>query len=49
LSSFAYKTYPGPDLFLVAGLLTILLVLVTISFRTIKIANANPTEALRSE
>jgi putative ABC transport system permease protein len=49
LSSFAYKTHPGPVLFLVAGLLTIVLVMLTISFRTIKIANANPTEALRSE
>src|SRR5205085_9411822 len=39
LSSFAYKTSPGPVLFLAAGLVTMFLVLVTVSFRTIRIAS----------
>ncbi|HZY79719.1 MAG TPA: ABC transporter permease [Cyclobacteriaceae bacterium] len=49
LSSFAYRATPGVEIFLLTGLFTLLIVIVTVGFRTFRIASANPTNALRSE
>jgi ABC-type antimicrobial peptide transport system permease subunit len=49
LNGFAYRISPGPDLFLIAGLVTTLLTLVTISFQSIKAALTDPVRSLRSE
>lgn len=49
LSGFAYRLSPGVGVYLVTGIFTMVIVLFTIGFRTLRIANANPTEALRSE
>jgi putative ABC transport system permease protein len=49
LDSFAYRTAPGIELFVLTGALTLVIVLLTTGLRTLKIALSNPTEALRSE
>jgi len=49
LNAFAYKAAPGVEVFLLTGVFTVVIVLLTIGFRTLRIAGANPTEALRSE
>jgi putative ABC transport system permease protein len=49
LQGFAYHIQPGPGLFLLAGGVTILITLFTISFQAIKAAVANPVKGLRTE
>ena len=49
LDSFAYRTTPGLETFVVTGIFTLVIVLLTISVRTLRIAVSNPTDALRSE
>jgi putative ABC transport system permease protein len=49
LQEFAYRTEISWWIFLVAGALSILIALITVSFQAIKAAIANPVESLRSE
>jgi putative ABC transport system permease protein len=49
LQSFAYHIHIYWWMFLLAGLLAILIAFITISFRAIKAAMANPVAALRNE
>jgi putative ABC transport system permease protein len=49
LQDFAYKTNLSWTIFLVAGLLAIMIALITISFQSIKAAIANPVKSLTTE
>lgn len=49
LQDFAYRINISWWIFLVAGVLTILIALLTVSFQAIKAAVANPVKSLRSE
>jgi putative ABC transport system permease protein len=49
LEDFAYRINMGWWLFAVAGLLSVLIAIITISFQAIKAAIANPVKSLRTE
>lgn len=49
LSSFAYRTSIGADIFIIAGAAAILIAWLTVSFQTMKAALVNPVKSLRSE
>jgi putative ABC transport system permease protein len=49
LQNFAYHTDVGFEAFLLSGLFTMLIALITVSFQTIKAANSNPVEVLKYE
>lgn len=49
LEDFAYRIQIGWWIFLAAGVLAVLIALVTVSFQAIKAATANPVKSLRSE
>jgi len=49
LQNFVYKTNLGLFIFILAGLLTIAITFITISFQAWKAANTNPAESLRVE
>jgi putative ABC transport system permease protein len=49
LNNFVYKTSIGPEVFLLASGLTLFVVIITISYKTVKAALANPVDALRYE
>lgn len=49
LKDFAYRISPGPLVFIEAGLLTVLVALITISWQSIKAAKVNPVQSLRNE
>lgn len=49
LQSFAYRINVSRWIFVIAGLATILIALITVSFQAIKAAVANPVDSLRSE
>ena len=49
LQSFAYRINISWWVFVIAGLLTIAIALITVSFQAIKAAMANPVKSLRSE
>ncbi|HEY4937102.1 MAG TPA: ABC transporter permease [Puia sp.] len=49
LSSFAYRIPIGADVFIISGGSIILITLITISFKSVKAAIANPVNSLRSE
>ncbi|PIB31435.1 ABC transporter permease [Maribacter sp. 4G9] len=49
LLQFAYRIDIGWTVFVIAGILTILIALATISFQALKAANANPVKSLRTE
>ena len=49
LNSFAYRIQIGADVFIIAGGSIILITLITISFKSVKAAIANPVNSLRSE
>jgi putative ABC transport system permease protein len=49
LEDFAYRINITWTIFLVAGLSTLLITMVTISFQAIKAAVANPVKSLRTE
>ena len=47
LSSFAYRIPIGVDVFIISGGTIILITLITISFKSVKAAVANPVDSLR--
>jgi putative ABC transport system permease protein len=49
LSDFAYKTDIGLNVFLFAGLVVLLIALLTVSYQAIKAARANPVKSLKYE
>jgi len=49
LQDFAYRINMSPWIFLLAGLLAVLIALITVSFQAIKAALMNPVKSLRSE
>lgn len=49
LQNFAYRIHISWWIFLLAGVVAVLLALITVSFQTIKAAMANPVESLRTE
>jgi len=49
LQEFAYKINIGWAVFVVAGLIAIVIALITISFQSVRAAIANPVESLRTE
>ena len=49
LSSYASRIQIGAGIFVVAGLLTLLLAWLTVSWQSFKVARANPVDSLRSE
>jgi putative ABC transport system permease protein len=49
LQHFAYHTTIRIDMFIISGLLTFLLALLTVSYQSIKAARANPVDALKYE
>jgi len=49
LERFAYRISISWWVFAVAGILALLIALITISFKAIKAAMANPVKSLRSE
>ncbi|MGN6619307.1 MAG: ABC transporter permease, partial [Ilyomonas sp.] len=49
LQDYTYRIKLGFDIFLLAGVLAILIALITVSFQAIKAAIANPVRSLRSE
>jgi putative ABC transport system permease protein len=49
LEEFAYKTDIGPEVFLVSGLITIFIALLTISYESLKTSMIDPIKNLRSE
>ena len=49
LEDFAYKINLSWSVFLIAGLLAVLIALITISFQSVKAAIANPVKSLRTE
>ena len=49
LRHFAYKTTFGWDIFIITGVLTFVITLVTVSYQAIKGASVNPVNSLRHE
>ena len=49
LENYTYKINIGADVFLVAGLLALMIALITVSFQAIKAAMTNPVKNLRTE
>jgi hypothetical protein len=49
LESFAYHIEIGPGVFVVAVLLTFLIAALTVSYRSIKAALADPVKSLRND
>ncbi len=49
LQNFAYRISINPAIFLVGGILSLLIALITISYHTLRSARANPMKALRYE
>jgi len=49
LRAFAYRTSLGLDLFLLSGALALGIALLTVSFQSIRAAQANPVDSLRNE
>ncbi len=49
LQNFAYQTHLDIWIFVQAGLIALIIALITISFHTIRVANSNPADSLRYE
>ncbi|MCI0693964.1 ABC transporter permease [candidate division KSB1 bacterium] len=49
LQDFAYRIEMGLDTFLLAGIIALVITLITVSYQSLKAALANPVEALRYE
>ena len=49
LSDFPYRINPALTTFIVAGLISVLITLVTVSFQALSAAKANPVNAIQSE
>jgi putative ABC transport system permease protein len=49
INGFPYQTTIGVDVFALAGLVVVVISVLTVSFQTLKVATANPVKSLRSE
>jgi putative ABC transport system permease protein len=49
LENFAYRIQINPGIFLLAGFITLSVAMLTVSFRSLKTALANPVDYLRYE
>lgn len=49
LSNFAYRTDIGVLIFVIAGVVSLALAILTVSYHTLKAARSNPVESLRTE
>jgi putative ABC transport system permease protein len=49
LRSFLYRTHISFDIFIIAGAITLIIALFTVSYHSIKAATANPVDSLRYE
>lgn len=49
LQNFAYQTTMKPILFIISGFVALAIALITVSFHSIKAANANPVKSLKCE
>ena len=49
LQNFAYRISIGWEMFAVAGIISMVLAVLTISFHAVKVASGNPIDSLRSE
>jgi len=49
LQSFAYKINLGVDIFILAGLIAVVIALITVAWQSLKSALTNPVKALRYE
>lgn len=49
LQNYAYRIQPQPWIFIAAGLIALVIAVITISFQAIKAAVANPVKSLRTE
>jgi putative ABC transport system permease protein len=49
LQNFAYRTEVTPIVFILSGLYTLAIALITVSLQTMRAAQANPVESLRYE
>jgi len=49
LQQFAYRTVPSLSSFVLAGVLTLVIALLTVTYQTVKAAIANPVDALKCE
>lgn len=49
LSSYTYKATVGFGIYGLAGLITMVIALITMSYQVLKVATANPTDSLRTE
>lgn len=49
LQRFAYGTTIGPDVFIIAGIIVVLIALATVSYQAIRVATTNPAESLAGE
>lgn len=49
LQDFAYRTHIGASVFLFAGIIALVIAVITISFQTVRAALANPVNSLRTE
>ena len=49
LETFAYRTTPGIDVYLIAGLISVLIGWLTVSYQSIRAARTNPVNVLRDE
>jgi putative ABC transport system permease protein len=49
LQDFAYRTHIGFSVFLMAGVIALVIAVITISFQTVRAALANPVNSLRAE
>jgi putative ABC transport system permease protein len=49
LDNFAYRTEIGVGIFVIVGVISLVVALLTVSYHTVKAAIANPIKALRHE
>jgi putative ABC transport system permease protein len=49
LETFAYRITPGPDIYLLSGLVSVIIAWLTIGYQTIRASNTNPVEVLKEE
>ncbi|MDX2245369.1 MAG: permease prefix domain 2-containing transporter [Bacteroidia bacterium] len=49
LSEYAYRTEPGIEIFVIAGVISVAVAWLTILFQALRAASANPVEAIRTE
>ena len=49
LDDFVYRITPGPGVFIAAGIMSVIIAWITVSYQSIKTAFSNPVHALRDE